>query len=148
MANLVARRLIVSPHRDGGQAQFIDTPIKQDESASLAPTIEWAMSNLASPLTVAAFAEAAAMSPRTFARRFRHDMGVPPHRWLIQQRVGLARHLLETSNYSIDRIAADSGFVTAQTLRHHFLRQVKTTPSGYRNSFNFVSSLGPDQTRF
>ncbi len=139
VANQVARRLIVSPHRDGGQAQFIDVPIKHDESTSLAPAIAWAMNNLTSPLTVADFAKAASMSPRTFARRFRNDMGVPPHEWLVQQRLGRARHLLEATNDSIDRVAANSGFVTAQTLRHHFVREMRTTPTSYRNSFSLIS---------
>ena len=138
VANQVARRLIVSPHREGGQAQFIETPIKHDDSASLAPSIAWAMDNLASPLTVTDFAKAASMSPRTFARRFRADIGVPPHKWLVQQRVGLARHLLESTRETIDRVAAESGFVTAQTLRHHFAREMKTTPTSYRNSFSLV----------
>lgn len=140
VANQVARRLIVPPHRDGGQAQFISTPVAHNDSVSLAPTVAWAVENLEQPMTVADLASRANMSPRTFARRFRADMGVSPHKWLVRQRVGLAQRLLETTTASIDAVAVESGFVTAQTLRHHFLREVKTSPTGYRSSFQFTQT--------
>lgn len=134
-ANQVARRLIVSPHRDGGQAQFITAPVAVEGSTSLAPTVAWAVENLARPMSVSDLASKASMSPRTFARRFRQDMGISPHKWLVQQRVGLAQRILETTGASIDEVAANSGFVTAPTLRHHFLREVQTTPTSYRARF-------------
>lgn len=135
VANQVARRLVVAPHRDGGQAQFITTPVVGTDEGSLSSTIEWALANLDRTLTVNDLAAEANMAPRTFARRFRSDMGVPPHQWLTRQRVLYAQRLLETTNESIERIAALSGFGTAATMRHHFEREAKTTPSRYRNSF-------------
>ncbi len=139
IANQVARRLIVAPHRSGGQAQFVSTPVPPTGEVSMASTLSWAIEHLAESLTVADLADQAAMSPRTFARRFRDEMGVAPHRWLVQQRVGLAQRLLETTMKPIDVVAAESGFVSAPTLRHHFLRATKTTPTGYRASFRVPS---------
>jgi len=135
VANRVARRLVVPPHRDGGQAQFIDRPLGRDESATLAHVMDWAMEHLDEPLTVAQLAASAAMSPRTFARRFGEEFGHSPHRWLVQQRVSAARQLLETTDASMDDVAQRCGFGTAATLRHHFGREVQTTPTAYRRTF-------------
>jgi len=135
VANLVARRLVIAPQRAGGQAQFIATPVAAIDSTSIAPTIEWAAGELSRPLTVGDLAAHANMSPRTFARRFRDDMGIPPHRWLVQQRIGLAQRLLETTRLSVDAIARECGFGSAATLRHHFQRGTLTTPSNYRANF-------------
>lgn len=135
VANRVARRLVVPPHRDGGQAQFISTPVRPAELTTLAPVLDWALANLAQPLTVGRLAREAHMAPRTFARRFRDETGVTPHHWVVRQRVALARRLLETTEASIDRIAEDSGFRTAATLRHHFRSETRTTPTAYRAAF-------------
>lgn len=135
VANAVARRLIVPPHRDGGQAQYIRQPVVEDGGTALAAAMDWAVEHLAEPLTVADLAERALMSERTFARRFQADTGVSPHRWLTQQRVLRSQHLLETSDLSIDAIAAAAGFGSAANLRHHFERETQTTPSRYRATF-------------
>lgn len=135
VANTVARRLVVPPHRDGGQAQFIAAPVAAPNVDSLTSTIEWAINNLDQPLTVADLAAHANMAARTFARRFRSDMGVPPHQWLSRQRVLHAQRLLETTDGSIEHIASAAGFGTAATMRHHFEREAKTTPTRYRASF-------------
>jgi AraC family transcriptional activator FtrA len=135
IANRVARRLVVPPHRQGGQAQFIATPVPTGDRASLAPTMDWALGRLDRPMAVADLARHASMSPRTFARRFRDDTGQSPHRWLTGQRVLLAQRLLETTSHGIDRIAAEAGFGSAANLRHHFERETRTTPSRYRAAF-------------
>jgi len=135
VANSVARRLVVSPQRDGGQAQFIAAPAAPDQSTSLASTMAWALERLDIDLAVADLAAHAAMSPRTFARHFRSEVGVSPHRWLVQQRVLRAQSLLETTTHAIDTVARACGFGSAATLRHHFQRNVQTTPSAYRARF-------------
>ena len=135
IANRVARRLVVPPHRDGGQAQFITTPVRRSENQTLSATLQWVTGNLNEPHTVADMAAHSHMAPRTFARRFRKDMGVSPHRWLTRQRVLLAQRLLETTTASIDSIAVDCGFGTAATLRHHFHGETHTTPTSYRTAF-------------
>lgn len=139
VANRVARRLVIAPQRAGGQAQFIATPVTATDSTSIAPTVEWAASELGQPLTVGELADHARMSPRTFARRFRDDMGLPPHKWLVQQRIGLAQRLLETTTLSVDTIARECGFGSAATLRHHFRRGTLTTPSSYRANFTTIT---------
>lgn len=139
IANLVARRLVIAPQRTGGQAQFIAAPVTATDSTSIAPTLDWAVGELSRPLSVGDLAAHAQMSPRTFARRFRADMGIPPHRWLVQQRVGLAQRLLETTRLSVDTIARECGFGSASTLRHHFQRGTLTTPSSYRASFTSLA---------
>ncbi|MFP4513614.1 MAG: helix-turn-helix domain-containing protein [Acidimicrobiales bacterium] len=137
VANLVARRMVVPPHRDGGQAQFIARPVVEVPEAGhdLAPTLDWILANLAEPLTVDDMARAALMSPRTFARRFLADVGETPLQWLIRQRVHHAQELLETTDLGLDRIATECGFGSAATLRQHFARVAATTPSAYRRTF-------------
>lgn len=130
----VARRMVAAPHREGGQAQFIKHP-PIDESGSLEPTRRWAAERLAEPLDVAAMARHAAVSPRTFARRFREETGTTPLRWLLAQRVLEARRLLEESDLPIDDVAWRAGFGTAASLREHFRRATTTTPTAYRRSF-------------
>lgn len=135
VANSVARRLVVSPQRDGGQAQFITAPAVADQPDSLAATMAWAVERLDTELAVADLAAHATMSTRTFARRFRAEVGASPHRWLVQQRILRAQALLETTNHSIDTVARACGFGSAATLRHHFQQGVRTTPSAYRARF-------------
>jgi AraC family transcriptional activator FtrA len=131
----VARRLVVPPQRDGDQAQYIRSPVPTSGPWPLAATVDWALGNLAEPLTVDALARHANMAPRTFARRFRDEIGCPPHEWLVRQRLALAQELLETTALPIDEVAAASGFTTGATLRHHFNRELRTTPTRYRSTF-------------
>jgi len=141
-ANDVARRLVVPPLRDGGQAQFAVKPIPSEDSPGLARVLEWANAHLDRPMSVDALARKASMSPRTFARRFKQATGTTPHRWVLHQRILAAQQLLEQSGRSIDRIAESVGLQTAATLREHFRRIVRTTPSAYRRAF-FVSARRP-----
>ena len=135
VANQVARRLVVPPHRDGGQAQFIDHAVVDDHQTSLAATVEWALGHLPEPLTVKQLATHANLSSRTFARRFRSDTGTTPHRWLTQQRVLLAQQLLETTTLPIDVVAVSAGLGSPANLRNHFARETQTTPTRYRAAF-------------
>jgi transcriptional regulator GlxA family with amidase domain len=136
VANIVARRMVVPPHRDGGQAQFIDLPVPADPSGDLfAETLAWLAGHLGDPLKVEELARRAAMSPRTFARRFRSTTGTTPHQWLVRQRVLLAQRLLEMSDLSVDVVAAQCGLGTAANLRLHFQRVTRTSPSAYRRTF-------------
>lgn len=136
IATRLARELVVPPQRDGGQAQYIDTPLPSLDSSNLfADTIAWVQEHLNEPLTVADLAARSAMSPRTFARQFLAAIGTTPHQWLQRQRVHLAQRLLETSDFSIDSVAAGSGFCTAGNLRKHFSRIMHTSPQAYRRTF-------------
>jgi transcriptional regulator GlxA family with amidase domain len=137
LANAFARRTVVAPHRDGGQAQFIDLPIPEpvENGADLSATRAWALERLDEPLDVAALAHHAMVSPRTFARRFRAETGTTPHRWLSDQRVLHARRLLESSNSSIEEVASRCGFGSAASLRDHFKRRTGTSPNAYRRTF-------------
>lgn len=136
VANAVARRLVVPPHRDGGQAQFVDAPVRAvPEDDPFAETLQWAQGRLDEPLSVEDLARRAAMSPRTFARRFRATTGTTPMRWLIRQRVMLAQRLLETTDLGVDDIAGRVGMGTAANLRVHFQRAVKASPATYRRTF-------------
>ena len=139
IANVVARRLVVPPHREGGQAQFVLHPIRTESSGGLAPVLEWAHKHLDQPLTVDELAQKALMSTRTFARRFREETGTTPHQWLTHQRLLNAQWLLETTSDSIDEIAQAVGFGTAATLRQHFARIRSTTPAAYRRNFSTTS---------
>lgn len=134
IANRVARRLVLPPARDGGQAQFIDRPAATT-NGDIASTLDWAREHLDRRLGVADLAANAAMSPRTFARRFRSEVGSSPHRWLTEQRVVRAQALLESTAEPVDRIASAVGFGSAATLRHHFDRVLQTTPTRYRARF-------------
>jgi AraC family transcriptional regulator, transcriptional activator FtrA len=135
IANQVARRLIVPPQREGGQSQFIPAPIRSDRADGLSRVLEWAQRRLSEPLSVDRLADRAAMSPRTFARRFREETGTTPHRWLTHQRLLAAQRRLEASSESVDAIAEAVGLQTAATLRLHFRRLLRTTPTAYRRQF-------------
>ena len=136
IANAVARRMVMPPHRDGGQAQFVPDPIRRDPSAGLAPVLLWAQNHLARPLRVQELAKRAAMSPRTFARQFLRQNGTTPHQWLIHQRLLAAQRMLENTAESVDRVAEAVGLQTAATLRLHFGRVLGTTPTAYRKRFS------------
>ncbi|WP_320778378.1 GlxA family transcriptional regulator [Streptomyces sp. CRN 30] len=135
VANAVARRCVVPPFRDGGQAQYIEQPVPRTGAASTAATRAWALEHLGEPLTLAALAEHAGMSLRTFARRFDDEVGVSPGRWLVQQRIVRARHLLESSDLPVDQIAGRVGFATGASLRQHLHATIGVSPQAYRRTF-------------
>ncbi|GAB1689152.1 GlxA family transcriptional regulator [Krasilnikovia sp. M28-CT-15] len=136
VATMMARRMVVPPHRDGGQAQFIETPVPAlGHCDTLQPVLTRVLAELDREHTVETMAAQAHMAPRTFARRFRAETGVTPHDWLTGQRVLLARRLLEDSGLGVDAIAVRAGFGSAATLRHHFTRRLSTTPQAYRATF-------------
>ncbi|MEW2513306.1 helix-turn-helix domain-containing protein [Streptomyces sp. NPDC046870] len=135
LANAVARRCVVPPFRDGGQAQYIEQPVPESSAAGTAATRAWALERLDQPLTLADLAGHARMSLRTFARRFGDEVGLSPGRWLIQQRVARARHLLEASDLPVDRIAAEVGFATGASLRQHLHAAIGVSPQAYRRTF-------------
>jgi AraC family transcriptional activator FtrA len=135
VANLFARRMVVSPHRTGGQAQYVKEPVTVVGDGRLAATMEWALAHLDRPLTVERLAEHARMSSRTFARRFQATVGTTPLRWLLHQRVLAAERLLETTDVSVEEIAARCGFGSPAAFRVHFGRQTGTSPSAYRMTF-------------
>lgn len=135
-ANRVARRMVVPPHRDGGQAQFVDVPVPDCPTDDpLGPVLAWMAENVDQPLTVEHLARRAALSPRTFARRFVAVTGTTPLQWLLHQRVARARVLLEATDLPVERIASQCGFGTAAGLRTHFARVVGTSPTRYRARF-------------
>ncbi|MGD0239985.1 MAG: helix-turn-helix domain-containing protein [Streptosporangiaceae bacterium] len=135
IANGIARRMVVPPHRDGGQAQYVDQPVAPSCDGSLRDLLEWLRAHLDQPLSVRQLAARAAMSERTFARRFVADTGTTPQRWLIGQRILLAQQLLEETDETVDVIADRTGFGTATALRHHFRTWRGTTPNAYRRLF-------------
>jgi transcriptional regulator GlxA family with amidase domain len=137
IATRVAREMVVPLHRAGGQAQYIETPVPEPGAAGdlFADTISWLQAHLDQEVTVADLAARAAMSPRTFARRFPASTGTTPLTWIVQERVRLAQRLLETTDLPVDVIAGKSGFGTADNLRKHFGRRLRTTPQSYRRAF-------------
>jgi transcriptional regulator GlxA family with amidase domain len=136
VANVFARRMVVPPHREGGQAQYVQAPVaRRFDECPLAETLEWVSANLDKPLTVARMAQHARMSERTFARRFGEVTGTTPLQWLLNQRIILAQHRLETSDAPVDWIAQDCGFGTGATFRMHFKRAVGVSPADYRKTF-------------
>jgi transcriptional regulator GlxA family with amidase domain len=137
LAAHIARRTVVAPHRDGGQAQFVARPIADDRGAgaSLEETRAWAMDRLDQPLDVPTLARRACMSPRSFARRFREETGTTPAQWVTDQRTRVAQSLLETTDLPVEHVAARTGFGSTTTLRTHFGRRLATTPTAYRRAF-------------
>jgi len=135
VANAVARRMVVPPHRNGGQAQYVDTPLPRADQDTLAPVLDWAVANLEEPLTLDDMARKAQISTRTLVRRFQAATGTTPLQWLLGQRVRRAQHLLEATNEPVERIASLAGFGTAANLRQHFTRAVGVPPVAYRRTF-------------
>jgi len=136
VANRVARLLVTPPHRQGGQAQYIEQPVAALPSEARLPgVLEWARAHLSASLSLDALADVARMSRRTFTRRFREATGMTVNRWLSAERVARAQQLLETTDLSMEQVAAEAGFGTSLSLRQHFARQVRTSPSSYRRAF-------------
>jgi transcriptional regulator GlxA family with amidase domain len=132
----IARRMVVPPQRDGGQQQYVPSPVPECQSDGFADLLDWAKQRLDQPHTVATLAAQSHQSARTFARRFTAETGTTPHKWLTQQRVLAARELLETTDESIERIAALVGFNSAVVLRDHFRRITGAAPQAYRQQFS------------
>ena len=135
VANKIARRMVVPPHREGGQAQYIERPLPRSQGDTVGETLVWMERHLDEEVTVEQLAEHAHMSPRTFARRFQQETGTTPYRWILRQRVLLAQRLLEATDETVDTIAGRTGFGNAAALRHQFVRALGTTPNAYRRTF-------------
>ncbi|MBB5104644.1 GlxA family transcriptional regulator [Streptomyces spectabilis] len=135
VANAIARRMIVPPHRDGGQAQYIERPLPRARCDTVGGVLAWMERHLDRELTVDLLAARAHMSPRTFARRFKEETGTTPYRWLLRQRLLRAQELLEVTDQTVDAVAWRSGFANAAALRHQFVRVLGTTPNAYRRTF-------------
>ncbi|MBY4594622.1 helix-turn-helix domain-containing protein [Ottowia caeni] len=143
VANRVARMLVTPPHRQGGQAQYIEQPVPALPSEARLPgVLEWARAHLSEPLSLDAMADVARMSRRTFTRRFREATGMTVNKWLSSERIGKAQQLLETTDMSIEQVAAEAGFGTSLSLRQHFAKQVRTSPSSYRRAFRDGKASG------
>jgi AraC family transcriptional regulator, transcriptional activator FtrA len=142
IANTVARHMVVPPHRRGGQAQYVETPVaaRAETGDHLAATLEWAMRRLGQPLPVKVLAAHCSLSPRQFTRQFRQATGTTPHQWLLTQRLALAQRLLETTAQSIDQIAASAGFGTPAAMRLQFQKALDTSPAAYRRTFRSSSA--------
>lgn len=137
IANAVARRLVIQPHRDGGQAQFIERPLTAGNGDDrIAQSMTWVLEHLAEPITVRTLAQQAHVSERTYLRYFARATGTSPIRWLISQRIQASLALLETTSTPIEKIASAVGFDTAVTYRHHFSQVMRTSPTAYRRAFH------------
>ncbi|MFG2138881.1 GlxA family transcriptional regulator [Streptomyces sp. NPDC048650] len=135
VANDVARRTVVPPHREGGQAQYIRRPVPEPQVSSTGAARAWALEHLDRPLSLRELAAREAMSVRTFTRRFREEVGMSPVQWLTQQRIERARQLLEETELTVDRVAAEAGFGTAASLRQHLQAALGVSPRAYRSTF-------------
>jgi len=135
LANLVAQRLVIPPHRDGGQAQFLPRPLPRQETNPLAPLMEWIRSNPKLPHRLPGLARRAGMSPRTLQRHFRAASGLSPKQWLVRERVALAKEALEGSNAPFWKVAESVGFGTEESFRRHFRLITGTSPGRYRERF-------------
>ncbi|WP_444929089.1 helix-turn-helix domain-containing protein [Microbulbifer sp. SSSA002] len=133
-ANSVAKRLVMAPHRQGGQSQFVETPVTKRPD-HFAVALDWALANLDKPIMVADLAHQAHLSRRSFDRKFRQSMGVAPKEWLIQQRLRVAQKALESGRETIDLVAQTSGFESSATLRHHFRKAFGISPGQYQKQF-------------
>lgn len=135
IANQVAQRLVIPPHRDGGQAQFVPRPLERDERGRLAHLMDYIRGHLATAHTIRSLAARAAMSPRTLQREFALATGRAPYEWIVGERIERAKELLETTRLTAEGVAMRVGMGSAESLRHHFRRRVGTTPAQYRRRF-------------
>jgi AraC family transcriptional regulator, transcriptional activator FtrA len=136
IANQVARRIVMPPHRDGGQAQYIETPVPDvEDDDPIGEVMAWALEHLDEELTVDGLASRAAMSPRSFMRHFKATTGTTPLDWILRQRIRLAQRLLESTDLPVEIIADEVGFGSAVTMRHHFAQRVSVSPQAYRRTF-------------
>lgn len=135
IANQVARRIVMPPHRDGGQAQYIEAPVPQDSDDGMHHLLAWIVEHLDEELGVERLARQAMMSPRTLARRFKAETGTTAMDWILRQRIQQAQRLLESTDLPIEIIAERAGFGTPVTMRHHFAKRVQTSPQAYRRTF-------------
>jgi transcriptional regulator GlxA family with amidase domain len=142
VANAVARRLVVAPHRSGGQAQFVRTPVPPAQGQQLESTRAWLLTRLGHPTPLATMAAHAGVPVRTFARRFLSETGTSPLQWMLRQRIAAAQLALEETERSVERIADDCGFGSAVSLRVHFRRALRTSPLAYRRAFRSASLEG------
>ncbi|QVI29162.1 helix-turn-helix domain-containing protein [Mycolicibacterium neoaurum] len=137
VANDIARRLVISPHRAGGQAQYIETPVPEPAvDGRIAAGMAWALEHLDRPITLDELAERSSLSRRSYLRQFARATGTTPIKWLIEQRIQASLALLESSDLGVEQIAARVGFESPVTFRHHFVRQMRTTPREYRGCFS------------
>jgi AraC family transcriptional regulator, transcriptional activator FtrA len=141
IVNVIARRMVVPPQRDGGQRQFVEQPVPRCSSDGLAPVLDWVLEHLEIEHTVTDLARRARMSDRSFARRFVAETGTTPHRWLTLQRVQRAQRLLEDTDLNIDEVAESSGFGSGALLRHHFRKVVGVAPADYRRTFTVRAAV-------
>ncbi|MER6139055.1 helix-turn-helix domain-containing protein [Streptomyces sparsogenes] len=144
VANEVARRSLVPPYRDGGQAQYIERPLPEPQQATTTAARAWALSRLEHPISLRELADQESMSVRTFTRRFREEVGLSPGQWLVQQRVERARHLLERTDLSVDQVARDAGFGTAASMRQHLQAALGVSPTAYRRTFRVTAGICVD----
>lgn len=135
VGNMVAQRLVVAPHREGGQAQFLPRPMAHDEQGRLTRLMDWLRSHPEQQHTIKSMAERAAMSPRTLQRQFQQATGLGPVEWLIRERVAIVKDLLEVADLPLAQVAERAGFGSEESLRHHFRRLAATTPGAYRRQF-------------
>jgi len=140
VASTVARRMVVPPQRDGGQAQFIKTAVPDCDVETLGPLLTWMTEHLDHSLSIESLAQRTSMSTRTFARRFRAETGTTPHAWITSQRVLRAEELLEQTDRPVEWIAGDVGFGNAAALRHHFTQARAISPQQYRRTFRCTTS--------
>ncbi|MGC0252057.1 GlxA family transcriptional regulator [Pseudactinotalea sp. Z1748] len=141
-AATAARRMVVPPHRSGGQSQYIARAVPDCRAETLGPLLTWIVANLQEDLSVEALARRAHMSARTFARRFRAETGQTPHAWVVSQRVAAAEEMLESGDGSVEWVADQVGFGNAGTLRQHFLRERGVSPQAYRRTFGTLEKAG------
>jgi len=135
VANAVAQRLVIPPHREGGQAQFVPRPLVSPEANRVSELMQWVRGRLKEHHTVPRMADRAAMSPRTLLRAFKDSTGMAPYEWLLRERIAVARDALESGNAALDRVAEGAGFGSEEAFRKHFRRIVGTSPASYRRQF-------------
>jgi AraC family transcriptional activator FtrA len=136
VANMVAQRLVVPAHREGGQAQYLPRPLPTDDRGRLSKLMDWVRTHPAAPHTLATLAKRASMSPRTLQRQFRETVGLAPHEWIVRERIGIAKDLLEGAGAQMNRVAEEVGFRSQESFRRHFRKITGTSPSAYRKQFS------------